>query len=69
MNIYILSRKGGYDEYDGHCIIAKDEEEAKSLIVFCDEGKSGWDNCSIKLIGKASDNMKKGIQLSSFNAA
>lgn len=69
MNIYIITRTNpGYDEYDGHCIVAKDEEEAKSLIVFADEGKEGWDNCSVKLIGTANKDIEEGIKLSSFNA-
>lgn len=69
MNIYVITRVNpGYDEYDGHCIIAKDEEEAKSLIVFADEGIDGWNNCSVKLIGTTNSEFEKGIQLSSFNA-
>ena len=69
MNLYILDRNCfGYDEYDAHLIAALDEDHAKTFIVYADEGLSGWDNCSIQLIGEAADDQEAGIIMSSFNA-
>lgn len=69
MNLYVLYRGcNGYDEYDSHLIAALDEDHAKTFIIYADEGLHGWDDCSIELIGTATDNQEPGIIMSSFNA-
>lgn len=83
MNIYKVSRtdKWSYDDYDSFVVIAEDEKTALythpsgRMLTFIDENKSytgNWVNSpmflKVELIGIASNDMKPGIIINSFNA-
>ena len=72
-NVYILKPKNkdfsDWDSYLGHIVIADSVGEARKMCPSCDEGRDFWlnkDYSICKIIGKS--NLKKGLQLSSFNA-
>lgn len=82
MNIYKVSRtdEWSYDDYDSFVVIAEDEKTALythpsgGVLTFIDEnGYTGdWVNSpmflKVELIGIASNDMKPGIIINSFNA-
>lgn len=79
MNLYFLSRTDyvGYDEYDSFVMCAESEEEARKFQPngkeFTDELYQGsWTKniCDVHcvLIGAASEKVRKGVVIASFNA-
>lgn len=76
MNLYFVwqDENNDYDTYDSFVICAENEEEAKNTHPDGGENwrRSTWASCPEKvkceLIGKASDNVEKGIVIASFNA-
>ena len=77
MNLYALtqSENGGYDTYDACIVCANSEDDAKQITPDGDDWNekcSSWasspENVAVELIGKATDHIKRGVVIGSFNA-
>lgn len=81
MNLYLLQQSvnTGWDTYDSMIICATDPEEAielsyKQFGSHCKDRHYVWvmysckDQIEVKLIGTATEELEKGVMLSSFNA-
>ena len=74
MNLYHLYRKDepSYDEYDGHVVLAKNEHQARYLVVngrrWCDEGPDCWWHSEIEVVATDVNVAEPRVLLSSFNA-
>jgi hypothetical protein len=76
MNIYLVCRKeSDLDEYDSCVVIAKNEDDARTVHPDDDWGRDTWvsydkrNKLLVDLIGKALKGSKRGVVLASFNAA
>ena len=72
MKLFILTREdAGYDEYDGQCVLARDEDEARSIAdMFARDasyGEEDWLNKE-EVECVEVDVSNPGLVLSSFNA-
>jgi len=76
MKIYLIKTKKeeaevGYDEYDGHVIVANTEQEARALCPNGDEGKATWDSSEYSTceeLGETTKFNEPSVLLSSYNA-
>lgn len=81
MFLFLLSQdiKNGYDTFDSVVVCAEDEDEARKIhpsryVEKLEDWSKNytWANnkeqVEVKLIGKAADNIQKGVVLVSFNA-
>ncbi len=71
MNLYLLSQNvnDGYDTYDSCVVAAESADEARTIT----PSSFGYGWCSpnevvVKFIGNATEGVKAGIVLASFNA-
>ncbi len=83
MNLYKISQDDDYDTDDSAIVCAESEELARMIHPGeCGHTNGRWNDCGnswvpfisihkvkVKLIGKASPSIKKGVVLASFNAA
>lgn len=75
MNIYLITQnqyRTGYDMFDAVIVAAENESDAKTIHPSGDWDHIGWCNSPeyvlAKLIGKAEENIVRGVILASFNA-
>jgi len=77
MNLYIISRKDSisWDEYIAAVVCAENEEEAKKIHPSGDNNRwnsnDNWvtiESVSVKKIGIADQEIKKGVVFNAFNA-
>ena len=74
MFLYLISQSvhGDYDTYDSAVVAAKSKKAARQITPASSWDSSSWcnspDQVEVKLIGKASREVKEGVICASFNA-